>query len=356
MRVLHLPVNYGSLPSHTVRMLRAGSIDAHGLVFSKSVVQSADNMKLISDYGANPAQKIFNRLRWFANVLYSIVATRPDILHWYFGKDALPFGFDLALVKALNIPRVVEWQGSDIRIPEQEAAENPYFAQALLDTYEYRDVESKDNSLRRQRRFADAGFFSVAPVGMLQYVDKSIFPETYIIPQRLIVEDYAPAYPSPDQQKPLIVHSPTAPVAKGTKAVLKAIEALKQRYNFDFQLIQGMPRTEALQLMQRADIFLDQFVWGDRGMAALEAMAYGKPVICYIKPSLANLYPADNPILNATQETLANVLESLIANGGIRHQLGQRGRRFVEREYDAQTVRAEVLKIYEDVIKQTNSR
>lgn len=353
MRVLQLPVNYGSLPSHTVRMLRAGGVDAHGLVFSKSIVQSAENMTLISDYGANAPQKLLNRGRWFANVLNAIVVLRPDIIHWYFGKSALPLGVDLALVNALDIPRLVEWQGSDIRIPDQEAAENSYFAAAWRDAYEYANVESRENSLARQKRFAQAGFFSAAPVGMLQYIDKSIFHETYTIPQRMIVEDYAPAYPDPTQRKPLIVHSPTAPVAKGTKAVLGAIESLKGRYDFDFQLIQGLPRAEALRLMQRADIFLDQFVWGDRGMASLEALAYGKPVVCYIKPSLVALYPADNPIVNATQEMLSDVLAQLISDGKRRHELGRQGRHFVEREYAPEKVRAEVLGIYTDVIRRT---
>lgn len=354
MKVLHLPVNYGSLPSHTVRLLRLGGIDAYGLVFSKSIVQSAGGMTLISDYGANSAQKLLNRVRWFASVLRAITIARPDVLHWYFGKEALPFGLDLALVKRLNIPRLVEWQGSDIRRPDLESAENPYFAQAFQSgRYEYQNVESAKNSLQRQRKFAQAGFASVAPIGMLQYIDKTIFPHTYVIPQRLILADYTPAYPDPRQIKPLIVHSPTAPVVKGTQAVLSAIEQLNGQYEFDFQQIQGLPRAQALQLMQRADIVLDQFLLGDRGMVSLEALALGKPAICYIKPSLAPLYPADDPIVNTKPETLSSALARLIADGQLCYDLGQRGRQFAEREYDPRKIIAEITAIYQDVIQRS---
>ena len=120
-------------------------------------------------------------------------------------------------MRALKIPRLVEWQGSDIRIPEVEFADNPYFKRVYEDAYEYKAIESYANSRARQIRFAEAGFASVAPVGMLQYVQQDIFPQTYVVPQRLLLEDYAVAYPDPQKAKPLIVHSPTAPVPKARR-------------------------------------------------------------------------------------------------------------------------------------------
>lgn len=77
-------------------------------------------------------------------------------------------------------------------------------------------------------------------------------------------------------------------------------------------------RDDAMQLMAGADMFLDQFVLGDFGVAALEAMALGKPVVCYIKPSLAAEYPADLPIVKATRETLTETLRQLLTNPGWR--------------------------------------
>ena len=65
-------------------------------------------------------------------------------------------------------------------------------------------------------------------------------------------------------------------------------------------------------MLRSSDVFLDQFVISGYGVAAIEAMAYGKPVVCYIAPSVAEHYPAELPIVNAGQDDLAASLESLL--------------------------------------------
>ncbi len=68
-------------------------------------------------------------------------------------------------------------------------------------------------------------------------------------------------------------------MAKGTPSVLHAIEQLQKRYNFDFKLIHGVPHAKAVAMVRDCDVMLDQFVVGGFGVASLEAMAMGKPVI-----------------------------------------------------------------------------
>lgn len=64
-------------------------------------------------------------------------------------------------------------------------------------------------------------------------------------------------------------------------------------------------------------------------------MAYGKPVVGYIKPSLVGRYPADLPIISANPDNLADVLESLLQSGTLRYEAGRRGRLYVEKHHDA---------------------
>jgi glycosyltransferase involved in cell wall biosynthesis len=99
------------------------------------------------------------------------------------------------------------------------------------------------------------------------------------------------------------------------------------------------------------EVFLDQFVLGDFGSASLEAMALGKPAVCYIKPTLAAQYPPDLPIVKATQETLTDVLEQLIANGKWRSELGRRGRAYVEKYHDAFQVTCKLKDIYQELLQ-----
>jgi hypothetical protein len=260
-----------------------------------------------------------------------------------------PFSVDL--FRRLGKPGVVEWMGIDIRIPEVEFEDNPFYRVAWRAGYEYRWIESRKHSHELQQRFADLGFASVVPPGMVQYVERTIFPHTYIIPQRLVLADYPPRYPDPDARPIVIAHSPTAPVAKGTAAVLWAVERLQTKYPLEFRLIQGTRREQALELVAGADIFVDQLVLGDRGMASLEAMALGKPVVCYLKPAVAALYGPDLPVVNATQDTLTDVLEDLIRDGQRRLALGRQGRAYVERHHDACLVAHQLKAVYDDVIR-----
>jgi glycosyltransferase involved in cell wall biosynthesis len=137
---------------------------------------------------------------------------------------------------------------------------------------------------------------------------------------------------------------------------LKTIKELRKKYKFEFRLIQGLPRREALYLMQRADIFLDQFVIGYHGMAALEAMALGKPTLCYIKPSAIGKYPTDFPIVNASPDDLAEVLEPLLKDGELRSEIGRKSRAYVEKYHDATKVAHQLVDIYQEVIKERRRR
>lgn len=56
------------------------------------------------------------------------------------------------------------------------------------------------------------------------------------------------------------------------------------------------------------------------------------------------------PIVNATEDTLGEVLEGLLTDGARRYELGVRGRAFVEKYHDALKVASELVAIYEAVL------
>jgi glycosyltransferase involved in cell wall biosynthesis len=349
LRILHLPVNIASIPSHTVRGLRHIGVDARGLMWVNIPSQSDDGLKVIGLPSFRlPFPWIWRNSQWLFHYLKEVAWA--DIVHWYFGSPALPWGIDLKYVKALNKPGVVEWLGSDIRIPEVEFRDNPYYANAFHNGYEYQ-VESLERSRLLQKRFAESGMASIASIGMLPYLQEDISHQVYSVAQRIVVSDYCPVYPDPDISRPVVVHSPTAPVAKGTPTVIKVINELKKRHLFEFRLIQGISRRETLQQIQGADIFLDQFVVGNHGMAALEAMAFGKPVLCYIKPSMIDRYPSDFPIMNANQENIGKVLEPLLDDGHLRNEIGKRSRAYVEKHHDAFKLAYQLIDIYRELIE-----
>ncbi len=348
MRVLHLPLNIASQTSVTVRALRGLGVEARGLVVSPAVIQSADELEILRIASRPRKQRLVDALRHLPQIFTAI--RWADVLHWHYGTTALPFRLDLHWATLLRKPSLVEFWGSDIRIPEVEAADNPYYAR-ISPSYEYAHAESLAGSRQTQALFAKAGAACLISCDSLRpYIQSDLFPRPYFVRQRVWLPDFLPAPPDPARRRLVLAHSPSAPIAKGTPAVLAAVEKLKARYDLDLQLIQNMPRAQALQIVRCADIFLDQFVLGEYGMAALEAMALAKPVVLYIKPSMETQYPPDLPAVNANQDNLVEVLESLLTDGPRRHALGLRGRAYVERHHDASTAARQLIGIYQELL------
>ncbi len=343
LRVLQAPQNIASLPSHTARGLRQSGIQMDSLMYSNLPIQAPEGLRVVSVGRKSLPARLAAKLSWW--VQFAAASLRSDVIHWYYGRSIFRVPIDIALVRLLRKPALVEWMGSDIRIPEVEFAENPYYTRAYSAGYEKASTESKSQSRRWQKLFVESNFSCAADLGMRQYIFPDLFPQVHDLPRRLIVSDFTPCYPT-DGHRLLVVHSPSAPVIKGTASVLDAVSRLQQRYDFDFQLVQNMPHGQAMQVLQRADIFLDSFVLGDYGVATMEAMAYGKPVICYVKPSLVQVYGPDFPIFNATQDTLYEALENLLRNPALRLRLGQQGRAYVERRHDMRTIAPRLIDLY----------
>ena len=74
-----------------------------------------------------------------------------------------------------------------------------------------------------------------------------------------------------------------------------------------------MTRAEALEIMQKADIFIDQLILGSYGMSSIEAMSFGKPVMTYIMPKVFEAgLPNECPIVNTNPTNLEGNLIALI--------------------------------------------
>jgi glycosyltransferase involved in cell wall biosynthesis len=284
-------------------------------------------------------------MRWWRELRRAV--DWADVVHWHFNNRVLPFGLDLRIIQASGKPRFVEFWGSDIRIPHREASRNRFYQQADASSAKWKRAEQA--SLATQRRFADAGFECLLPGPELQcHLLPDCFPAVHETRARLDLADFEPAPPSPDAGEPLIVHAPSHQGRKGTDAVLRAIAILKQRGRaFRFELIHDRSRADALWLIGRCDVYLDQFVLGAHGLAACEAMALGKPCVGYILPELREAYPPGLPIIQADPETLPDVLDGLLNDGLARCEAGRQGRAYVEKHHDARIIVRRLIDLYE---------
>lgn len=348
MKVLLLPVNIASDISHKVRALRNAGVDARGFSIVSSTIQSANNIKV---FHADSGNLFTTRLRKaIASAQIWQMIIWADVLHWVADASSFAGGVNEFLLRWANKPGVVQWTGSDIRMPVKDFALNEFYKSAYGEAYEYK-VESLERSNTNQEFCARLGFYPLEFIGMGHYINEQLFQKRFRTWQSVVLSEHVPNYPCRKKTKPLIVHSPSAPVAKGTRHVLQAVERLKTRYDFDFRLVENMPRQEALKIMSECDIYVDQLILGSHGYAAVEAMAFGKPVVCYINPEIGKDYPADLPIVNANPHNITEQLERLIRDAGLRRELGEKSRAYVEKYHDDKSIAVELVKIYTEVIE-----
>jgi hypothetical protein len=352
VNILLLPQNIASDLSHKVRALRAAGINARGLASGASPIQTTTDVKIFPNINRKSIRGKIGWLLFFRQMRQWI--KWADVLHWFWSFDDAKL--DKKFVEGFDKPGVVQWGGSDIRIPDLDFAVNPFYKTAFEDGYEYAFYESRERSLANQRDFADVGFYPLEFVGMERYIDRELFPQRFRVWQSIALAEHEPNYPETNKTKPLLVHSPSAPNAKGTKYILEAVECLKTRYDFDFKLVENMPRREALEIMKRCDIYIDQLILGSHGAAAVEAMAFGKPVVCYINPIIGKNYPPELPVFNANPDNIAEKLETLIKNADFRRELGVKGRQYVEKYHGDKKAADDLVEIYKRVISLHEAR
>ena len=146
---------------------------------------------------------------------------------------------------------------------------------------------------------------------------------------------YEPAYPSPERGGTLrVAHAPNHRHFKGTDHLIEAVETLRGRgIEIELDLIEHLTNDEALARYRLADVIFDQCLIGFHGYFALEAMALGKPVLCFIRDRGDLLAPDECPIITIRPETIAETLESLAGDRTRLEALGREGRGYAERYY-----------------------
>lgn len=353
MKILHLPHNIASIPYYTIKALSKKNTSCKSIFINPSKYHKYpdNNTTIIEIDSKNKIKRIANKLHYFSKIIELV--EWADIVHWTFGYNVNLFkiDIDLKVIKKSKKPSLIEWMGSDIRIYEIEKNENIYYRDIFNAGYEYALFEKEVFSKSRQKKFAKNGFEFAVIKGLEKFVDSNIKNSFYITDLRICLDEFPVFTPRTNISKPLIVHSPSATVAKGTEFVLKVISNLKKRYEFDFVLISGEGRERNFEILKNADIYLDQFILGHYGMAAVEAMAFGKPVLCYLKDNYYGENINNIPIINTKVENLEEKISILIENPDLRQKIGQKSREFVNLVHNADIWADEFIKIYSQMLK-----
>jgi hypothetical protein len=127
------------------------------------------------------------------------------------------------------------------------------------------------------------------------------------------------------------------------------VEALKREgLPIELVLVEKMANEEARKVYRRSDVIADQFLIGAYALLAIEGMALGKPVLCYLNPRFEPFHPewTECPIVSANPDTLVEELRRLVVDREERHRLGARGPGYVRKYHALESVGAKMDQIY----------
>jgi hypothetical protein len=133
--------------------------------------------------------------------------------------------------------------------------------------------------------------------------------------------------------RPVVAHIPSMGQVKGTQLIEPVLLDMHDRGEIEYRRFSGIPAADMPALVKDADIVLDQFRLGSYGVAAVEAMAAGRLVIGHVTAHARGIVSAghgqDLPVLEATPETLQQVLCDVLADVERARLLAARGPEFV---------------------------
>ncbi len=172
---------------------------------------------------------------------------------------------------------------------------------------------------------------------------RPLFPQkTRFIPFPIVVDhDFHPDYHKPGSPVRLFIGiSKERTHYKGTDIMLKAAEAVRQKYpnRVELRVVNGVPFAEYRRLMIGSDAILDQLYSYTPSMNPLEAMAHGIVCIGGGEPESYNILHEDElrPIINVepNYESVFRALENLVLNDDKLPQLQRESIEYVNRHHD----------------------
>jgi hypothetical protein len=294
------------------------------------------------------AGRLAGRLAFLAKA-----ARQYDVFHFNFGQAMLPapggWGVDLPLLRALGKRVFMTFQGCDAR---QTSYCRAHFAVSCCggaETGPGQCTTAMDAGKRSSIRYAARhchGLFCVNPDLLHVVPGASFVPYASVDPR--MIEVVPPRAEGPVR----IVHAPTNRAVKGTASIMAAIESLRGSFDFEWTCLEHLTHAEAMKRYREADLVIDQLRVGWYGALAVEIMAMGKPVVCYVRESdLGGIPPAMRdglPLIQATPDTIAPVLRETLAHRERLTALGASGRAFVERWHDPRRIAGRLLEVYAD--------
>jgi glycosyltransferase involved in cell wall biosynthesis len=225
----------------------------------------------------------------------------------------------------------VLFHGSDLRVPSQHRRDGQWspFLNAAVPARLFEDRTRLN--IDRTRALGLPAFVSTPD--LLRYLPEAVWCPVVIDPREWQTEREGWR-----KDPPVVLHAPSNPLIKGSDMVEPALRRLEAEGIIKYRRVTGVKYEQMRQEYAEADIVLDQFLIGSYGVVACEALSAGCIVIAHVDDEARNAVRSatglEVPIIEATVESLEQVLRRMAADTSANSELRERGIRFVNEVHD----------------------
>ncbi|MBE7555393.1 MAG: glycosyltransferase [Anaerolineales bacterium] len=342
MKIFHGIENIAGSAGVLARAQRAIGLEARAYCFPSSFQYPVDH--LIKDTG---------RFTISLELLRLILTQswRFDVFQFYFGSSLTYSALlDIPWLKRFGKKVFFYFCGCDIR--DSKAVIAKYEFSACKEHWPMACSANRKKAIALAQKYADGVFVSTPD--LLEFVPGSIW-----LPQPIDLRWFSPlreqalaaaALPPGERRSEFVIaHAPSNRMIKGSDYLERAVADLQAGgYPVKLLLIENMPYEQALQTAAGADLVVDQLLVGAYGAFAVEMMALGKPVICYIRDDIRPHYQANLPIISANPNTIGQVLKELMDQRQRWSEIGRQGMAYTAQVHDSLAVAGQTQRYYQN--------
>ena len=272
------------------------------------------------------AEAEWEAARRFTHVL---VEAERSMFGKRFGRD---LEAEIAALEAEGISVAFLCHGTDVRDPDRHMELTPW--SPYLDDPRVDDLrEDARENLALLGRLPRPTFISTPDLAV--EVPSASWCPVVVDPER-----FASDGPVLTGGPARVIHASSNAVQKGSDRIEPALAELVAEGLVEYELITAVPTSEMPRVFSAADIVLDQFRLGSYGVAACEAMAAGRIVVGHVLPFVRERvlrdFGIELPIVEATPDTLREVVEGLIRDPDRSRAIAAAGPAFVRRVHSGE--------------------
>jgi hypothetical protein len=361
LKVIHLPLNVGNNVYPLSLALRRRGIQSDCLVLEPHPFGYPYDFTLSTTGKVGKLKVELARIFWLLRILRSY-----NTIHFNYGSTLagrFPANYRQSLSKRiarfpyaiyLNLFQLVElklyklfrkkmfihYQGDDARQTHiMKGLHYSLLQGAKKGTYSIKTDKFKSAQIKRITNFTEKVYHVNPDLSALLPPHSEFLPYSHIDVSKY---NYQPQ--SQNRECIRIVHAPSNRGAKGTEFVLRALEQVKSTNpRVKIEIVENLSHEAALRKYKQADLVIDQLLAGWYGGLAVEALAFGVPVMCYLREedysNLDKEMIRELPIINVSLQNLEQkILDFIALSDADKEDIRRRSRSYIEKWHNVDTI------------------